>query len=230
MAASVFPNALLQHHHFIMYPYSDSNAQYPSLSTGETTGDHPVYPNDMPRMSASNGSSAVTSPTNGATPGGAASNSPGEGKVRLRKACDSCSIRKVKVGSTATLWAPDIYESYVDTSYNELNPLTLGAVSSSVTRTDRLARHVPPLTYHAHSSAQVDDVGHQIATPRPSRDRDSSLPHHHTLHLLHRLQVPYRLLRRSPHFPSSTCSQPSRYALFLSSNCLSTITSSTSIP
>ena len=109
MAASVFPYTLPQDHHF-MYTYSNPNVQYPSLSTEETAGDHPVY-HDMPRMPASNGSSAVTSPTDGASHGGTAGNSPGDGKVRLRKACDSCSIRKVKVGPTSGMWLPIVIQA-----------------------------------------------------------------------------------------------------------------------
>ena len=102
MTISVLPFTLADIHHPLMYSNSNFNGQYQMSAAEQRAGEYPAYHDDTAYIPTSNGSSVVTSPAEGLIPGGAPANAPSEGKLRLRKACDSCSIRKVKVGSTTT--------------------------------------------------------------------------------------------------------------------------------
>lgn len=80
------------------------------------------------------------------------SKNPGEVKPRLRKACDSCSVRKVKVNISN-------------------HPRSANANSCSVMRAVLHASHVPRWTFLAHSTAQVDEGDPRIDMLKLSSDR-----------------------------------------------------------
>lgn len=98
---------------------------------------------------------------------------------RLRKACDSCSIRKVKVSIiTRHATAQPHLEMRLYSTDNK----------HSAMNQDHHAEHAPPSRYHARSSDHRDDADHRTDTPKPSSAVESTetlrLPHtsrHHQL-------------------------------------------------
>lgn len=79
---------------------------------------------------------------------------PSDTKARLRKACDSCSVRKVKVGSV-----------FAATNVTKLTDLL-----SSVMKVVRHANLVQPSTFLAPSCVQVVVAAHLTNMLRLSRD------------------------------------------------------------
>lgn len=91
-----------------------------------------------------------------------ASLSDGNKGNRLRKACDSCSIRKVKVGCHLGQETRD--------------SVLISILRDSATSLVHHVEHVRPSISLVHSSVRVDDEGRQTATRRPSRNGASSPP------------------------------------------------------
>lgn len=88
MSNSLYPATPLQQHGYT--PYSTPGDPYPlaALSTGQTPAEHSIYSEHDPSSTAAHGADRVSG-----TPGAS------DAKTRLRKACDSCSTRKVKVSA-----------------------------------------------------------------------------------------------------------------------------------
>lgn len=85
------------------------------------------------------------------TPGQSESQDQAQKANRLRKACDSCSIRKVKVG----------------TAHMRFSSVRRLLTSTSVTKTPH-AKHVLLWTFHAHSSGPVGGVDLRTDMQKPS--------------------------------------------------------------
>jgi hypothetical protein len=143
-----------------------------------------------------------------------------EGKARLRKACDSCSIRKVKVRNAI----PGRERQGVADG----GPFFffLGRVLYSVTKKDLLAGRAPPWIFHAPMTDRVAAGALPIDTRKRSRGAGSSRPSRDSRYRP-RPRMRLRPLRPSP---NSRSSRPSRYALSPSCSCSSTTTSPTSTP
>ena len=85
MSASAYPSAPLN------YPdIPHPTYPYPPHPTGQTSVEHSLYPNDEGQNGHSALPARLPQPVAGATDGP-------DARTRLRKACDSCSHRKVKV-------------------------------------------------------------------------------------------------------------------------------------
>lgn len=143
---------------------------------------HPSQPipQQVPHVQPTTTSPSSQTPTQQGTPDQNQKNN------RLRKACDSCSIRKVKVRSLI---------------YSKLLHL---AEIYSVTRVAHHVRHVQHSTYHAHSIGQVEEEDLQIGMLKPSNEDDwkglqtrliSQDIHHRPLpRMLHKLWQPSHLI------------------------------------
>jgi hypothetical protein len=94
-------------------------------------------------------------------PAPASPQTPSEPKTRLRKACDSCSARKVKVRNVLR----------DRNTARESSANTMG-VLCSVTNLAHLVAHAPPLTYHVHSNVLVEDEDRQTNMQKLSKDND----------------------------------------------------------
>ena len=86
---------------------------------------------------------------------------PSEPKTRLRKACDSCSTRKVKVKSRHIVISSYRMVKVTNKSFTDIN-----RVVSSATNLDHHVAPVPPSKFHVHSSVPVADEDLQTDMPK----------------------------------------------------------------
>lgn len=85
-------------------------------------------------------------------------------KTRLRKACDACSIRKVKVSR----------RGYPALNHQFMQELITGGRHSAIP-VAHLVGHVPALISPVPTNGLVDDEGPQTGMPKLLRSRNSGL-------------------------------------------------------
>ena len=120
---------------------------------------------------------------------------------RLRKACDSCSVRKVKVGAVA---------KHKLRFFSDLTRV------NSAMNPDLHAKRVSPWRYHVPSKDQAKGVARPIAWPSPSRNSVLNLPLLQVIPFLRRPHMPPIPSHLSP---SSKSSRPMPSARGQSYNC-----------
>lgn len=143
---------------------------------------------------------------------------------RLRKACDSCSIRKVKVSMDATSTLHRGSARCSVRQFRSRSPLTRPC--SSATRQARRVEHAQRWTFHARSRGPVAGAVRRTDMRKPSRNAGWSLPSCRVPRPRHRPHTP---LKHWPLSRPSQPSQPTRYAQSMSLNCSSMTSSPTSI-
>ena len=208
MSNSGYPTTPLAQHGYT--PYSNPDMPYPlAVSTGQTPAQHSLYSENDP---SSTGLDHVSGTSNAADP-----------KTRLRKACDSCSTRKVKVSWNASLETCLEDWSCITGDPKLTRHLRLDSAMNMALRVEP----VPPSRFRAPSTAQAVVGDLPINTLRPSRNADSMtlLPARASPRLA-RQPMPPRLLRPLPSTKFCRAS-PSVRSIFYS--CSSTTTSPISI-